>query len=83
MIEIYTKPFCSFCFAAKNLMKQNGISYQETTVGDDETLIDELMAKSGRKTFPQIYADGEFIGGFDELQLLHSQGQLKAVLSVS
>ena len=67
-IQIYTMNSCPFCEAAKVLLKQRGIEYGEIRLSErDDAAWEALYRKSGMKTVPQIFADGELVGGFQEL----------------
>ena len=71
MITIYGKPRCTFCDAAKRLCEQKGLDYEYKMLDADYTA-EELFEKvPNARTFPQIFVDGESIGGFQELKKLH------------
>jgi len=69
-VTILTSPTCSYCHAAKDLLKQQGISYQEVDATSNSPEVQQLLSKSGQRTVPQIYIDKEPIGGFSELSKL-------------
>lgn len=72
-VKILTSPTCSYCHAAKKLLKQQGISYQEIDVTSGSHEAERLLAKTRPRTVPQIYIDEKSIGGFSELsQLIQS-----------
>ena len=75
-IEIYTKDWCSYCRAAKTLLDQRGIEYEETDVTKDEEQEALMLARSSRRSVPQIFIDGVHLGGFDELVALDRQAKL-------
>jgi glutaredoxin 3 len=71
MITIYGKPRCTFCDSAKRLCEQKGLDYEYKMLDADYTA-EELFEKvPNARTFPQIFIDGESIGGFQELKKLH------------
>jgi len=71
MITIYGKPRCTFCDSAKRLCEQKGLDYEYKMLDADYTA-EELFEKvPNARTFPQIFVDGESIGGFQELKKLH------------
>jgi glutaredoxin 3 len=78
-IEVYTTPMCPYCVAAKRLLSERGIDYDEIDVAEDDTLRAEIMQRSGRRTVPQIFIDGRSIGGFEELRALDEAGELDAM----
>lgn len=77
--EIYTKPSCPYCVRAKNLFRDKGVSYIEYIIspGFDESPLaenqryvtrDMLLEKAPHaKTVPQIWLEGNYIGGYTEL----------------
>ncbi len=80
-IEMYTTPFCPFCVRAKALLKRKGAAFEEIDVTMVPGARDEMLRRSGgRRTVPQIFIDGDGIGGSDELYALDSQGELDRLL---
>tara|TARA_R110002124_G_scaffold37076_7_gene118849 strand:+ start:528 stop:785 length:258 start_codon:yes stop_codon:yes gene_type:complete len=81
-VEIYTSPICGYCHAAKRLLGQKGISYEETDVVANPDKRAEMMARArGGRTVPQIFINGTHIGGCDELYALDSAGKLDPLLA--
>ena len=81
IVAIYSSVWCPFCYRAKRLLEQKGVDYKEIEVSDDPTLKSEMLSRSaGRYTVPQIFIDGEGIGGSDELVALDQNGELDAML---
>jgi len=66
--EVYGTQACGYCRRAKSLLKASGIEYQEFIVGEDISS-EALSSKIGKPalTVPQIFLDGEYIGGYTEL----------------
>jgi NADH-dependent peroxiredoxin subunit F len=81
-IEIYTKEWCPYCAKAKALLKSKGLSYQEVNVTSDEALQQEMVTRSGRRTVPQIFLDGESVGGYDDLANFNATGELDRRLGI-
>jgi glutaredoxin 3 len=80
-IEIYTTPFCGYCARAKGLLDQKGAAYEEMDVMMDEKKRAEMRERSSRSTVPQIFINGQHIGGSDELAALEQAGKLDALLA--
>ena len=78
-IKIYTKAYCSYCYAAKNLLVKRGLAFEENELSGNFTAEQEMRDLTGGTTVPQILIDGTPIGGFTELVELDRTGQLKAV----
>jgi glutaredoxin 3 len=80
-IEIYTKFFCPFCSRAKSLLASKGADYIEIDVSMDPVLRRTMVDRSnGGATVPQIFIDGQHIGGSDELAALDARGGLDPML---
>ena len=65
---VWTKDACPYCVAAKALLEQQGIEYEEKRIGVDYTREQLLEAVPSARTVPQIFLDGELVGGFTQLQ---------------
>ncbi len=76
-VSIITKPGCPYCAAAKKLLQEHGMSYDEIVTGHDATLR-SVRAITGRETVPQVFIDGVHIGGSDELRA-HFEKQARNV----
>jgi glutaredoxin 3 len=79
-VVIYTRPFCGYCSRAVALLNEKDVAFNEIEAGMDPKLRNEMMEKSGRSTFPQIFIDGKHIGGCDDLMALDRAGKLDAML---
>lgn len=74
-VLVYTTSYCSYCHAAKKLLKDKGIDYREIDVTDDADERRRLTERAGgRETVPQIFADGRHIGGYDDLVRYYREG---------
>lgn len=65
---IWSKYHCSYCDQAKALLKSKGIIFEEKKIGDGYTKEELLEAVPTARTVPQIFLDGELVGGFNELR---------------
>lgn len=75
-IEVYFKEWCPYCHRAKALLESKGLAYKEIDVTSDSIREQEMIQRSGRWTVPQIFIDGESVGGSDDLALLNATGEL-------
>lgn len=75
-IKIYTKAYCSFCFAAKRLLSKRGLDYEEIPVMGNPAAEREMRDLTGGYTVPQILIDGKPIGGYTDLAELDMDGGL-------
>jgi glutaredoxin len=65
---VWSKDQCAFCDQAKALLTQKGITFEERKIGDGYTREQLLEAVPTARTVPQIFLDGELVGGFNELK---------------
>jgi glutaredoxin 3 len=65
---IWSRDNCPYCVNAKALLEQKGIEYEERKIGDGYTKEDLLEVVPDARTVPQIFLDGELVGGFTELR---------------
>jgi glutaredoxin 3 len=80
-VEIYTSPFCGYCFRAKRLLDSKGVAFEEYDVMMDQAKQREMVDRAGgRSTVPQIFIDGRHVGGSDELHDLDRAGKLDPLL---
>jgi glutaredoxin 3 len=79
-VKIFTTSFCPYCLQAKRLLDHKSVPYVEIDVGADDALREEMVVASGRRTVPQIFIDGQPIGGFEELRALDQSGELDDLL---
>ena len=65
---VWSKDNCPYCVQAKALLNQKGIEFEERKIGDGWTKEQLLEAVPNARTVPQIFLDGELVGGFTELR---------------
>ena len=81
-IEIYTRPGCGYCTAAKSLLARKKAAFIEYDAGLDPTLRQQMYDRvDSGATFPQIFIDKTHIGGCDDLYALDRAGRLDALLA--
>lgn len=69
MIEVFGKELCAYCSRAKALLKDEGLEFTYRDVEQDAGAFEEMMQRSDNyRTVPQVFIDGEFVGGYDELR---------------
>jgi len=76
-VRLYLKPDCRYCDYAKELFTERGVRFREIDVNDDFVLRGWLAWATGQRTLPQIFIDGEPIGGFADLMTMDATGELK------
>jgi glutaredoxin 3 len=81
-VEIYTRPGCGYCSAAKALLQRKHVEFTEFDAGQNPAFRQEMLARAnGGTTFPQIFIDGFHVGGCDELYALEGAGKLDELLN--
>jgi glutaredoxin 3 len=80
-VEIYTTPTCPYCHAAKALLDDKGVAYDEITVLDPELRAKMTQRAQGRRTVPQVFVDDTHLGGYDDVAALDRQGKLDQLLA--
>ncbi|MGB8402409.1 glutaredoxin 3 [Bradyrhizobium sp.] len=81
-IEIYTRPGCGYCTAAKSLLTRKQAAFTEFDVATDPTRRREMWNRAGEgATFPQIFIGKTHVGGCDELYALDRAGKLDGLLA--
>lgn len=82
-VEIYTKAWCGYCLRAKQLLESKGVDFTEhdITMGGPKKA-EMLERKPDAFTVPQIFIDGQAIGGSDDLARLDREGKLDTLLGL-
>lgn len=80
-VLMYTSAVCPYCQRAEALLKARGVTVIEKIRVDlDPARRDEMIARTGRRTVPQIFIGDMHIGGFDDLSALDHEGRLAPLL---
>ena len=80
-VELYTTPFCPYCVRARTLLDRKGVAFTDIDITEEPARRLEMVRRArGRTSVPQIFIDGEHIGGSDELVALDRTGELDVKL---
>ena len=80
-IEIYTRPGCGYCSAAKSLLTRKKVAFTEYDAGQDPSYRQKMYDRvSPGATFPQIFIGERHIGGYDEMAALADSGELDRII---
>lgn len=79
-IVVYCTGWCPYCQRVRALFTQKGLEFTEIDVDEDGKLREEMIARSGRRTVPQIFIGDEHVGGCDELFALDGSGGLDRLI---
>ena len=81
-IVVYTTPFCSYCAAAKALLRRKGAEFTEINVaGAPDRRAEMVKRANGLTTVPQIFIGSDHVGGCDDLYALNDAGKLDLLLA--
>lgn len=80
-ITVYTTDPCGFCSQVKTLLRKRGIDYVEINLSKDPAGREELVARTGMMTFPQVVIGDRLIGGARELLAAEENGELEDLLA--
>ncbi len=76
-------PQCGFSMRAAAALADCGLPFTTINVLQDPEIFEQLPRYADWPTFPQIYIDGELVGGCDIVLELHASGQLKAMMEAA
>jgi glutaredoxin 3 len=79
-VVIYFAGWCPYCQRARGLLTEKGIQFREIDVDDDPKLREEMIARSGRRTVPQVFIGEKHVGGCDDLFALDGRGELDRLI---
>ncbi|MBL8531088.1 MAG: glutaredoxin 3 [Hyphomonadaceae bacterium] len=79
-VTVYTRAFCPYCTRAIALLERKGVPITEIDASDPEKR-QEMIQRSGRFTFPQIFVGERHVGGCDDLHALEREGRLDPLLA--
>lgn len=79
-VIMYSTGYCPYCTRARELLNRKNIPFTDIRIDAHPELREEMILKSGNRTVPQIFINGQAIGGCDELHALEAQGKLNELL---
>jgi glutaredoxin 3 len=79
-VIMYSKETCPYCIQARELLNKKQVAFTEIRIDLHPQFRDEMISKSGHTTVPQIFINGQSIGGCDDLHALEAQGTLNQLL---
>lgn len=80
-ITVYSKDYCPYCAAAKELLERKGVAFNIVDVASDADALSTMLDRSnGRRTVPQIFVGDTHVGGFDDLSAMDRRGELDSLL---
>ena len=83
-VEIYSTMFCPYCARAKSLLSRKGVKFENIDIMMEPDKRDEMLKRAGGRTsVPQIFIDGQHVGGSDDLAALDRAGKLDPMLGTA
>jgi glutaredoxin 3 len=79
-VTLYVSDWCPYCQRAKGLLSRKNVVLNEINVEDDPKLREEMVARSNRRTVPQIFIGDRHVGGCDDLFELDRSGELDRLI---
>ena len=80
-VTMYSTGWCPYCDRARGLLQRKGIAVTEIKVDEDAAQRDAMLKRSGgRRTVPQIFIKGKFVGGSDIITEMYERGELQDAL---
>ncbi len=80
-VKIYTTDWCGYCSAALSLLKSKGVQFEKIDVHGNAKLRRWLVETTGRTTVPQVFINGESVGGFTDIRDLDERGILDEMIA--
>jgi len=82
-VEMYATMWCPYCARARTLLQKKGVAFTEIDLDEEPGRRPEMVGRAdGRTSVPQIFIDGEHIGGSDDMAALDRAGKLDAKLGI-
>ena len=78
-IEVFSGPQCGYCESAKALLRTKGLEFEDMSIEDDANRAAFAQRLPRARSIPQIFIDGEHIGGYEDLCILDEKGRLDAL----
>ena len=79
-VTLYVSGWCPYCQRARGLLAQKNVEFSEVNIEDDPKLREEMIARSNRRTVPQIFIGDNHVGGCDDLFELDRSGELDRLI---
>jgi glutaredoxin 3 len=79
-VTVYVSDWCPYCSRAKDLLARKSVAFNEINVDDEVKFREEMLARSNRRTVPQIFIGEKHVGGCDDLFALEESGELDRLI---
>ena len=82
-IEVYVQDWCGYCAHVVSLLRKKGVAFQEIDAPHGSAARADAVRRAGRSTMPQVFIDGQHIGGCDDIVALDRTGKLDTLLALT
>ena len=82
-VEIYTRASCGYCTSAKRLLSAKGVDFVEYDGAEPDRRKEMIARSHGGYTYPQVFINGESVGGSDDIHDLDAEGRLDPLLQAA
>ena len=79
-VTVYVTDWCPYCSRAKELLSSKNVAFTEINVDDEPKFREEMIARSNRRTVPQVFIGEKHVGGCDDLFALEESGELDRLI---
>ena len=79
-IVMYTTRYCPYCVRARNFLNEKGVNFKDIDIYENSTVYSEVNSRTKWNMVPQIFIQGKFIGGYDDMKKLDDEGELDKLL---
>ena len=80
-IIMYSSNFCPYCTNAERLLSEKGFdNIEKIKIDEDQSLLEDMIQKTGKRTVPQVFVGNHYVGGFEELREFDKSGELDKLL---
>jgi len=80
-VQMYATGWCPYCERARRLLRDKHVDFEEIDVEERPEAREQMTARSGRQTVPQIFIGDKHVGGYDDLYDLDAAGGLDPLLN--
>jgi glutaredoxin 3 len=79
-VTLYMSDWCPYCQRARDLLTRKQVVFTEIDVEDQSKFREEMIARSNRRSVPQIFIGDKHVGGYDDLFELDRSGELDRLI---
>ncbi|MCU7834897.1 MAG: glutaredoxin [gamma proteobacterium symbiont of Taylorina sp.] len=81
-VKMYCSDSCPFCNNAEKLLLSKGVDIEKINIEEEPEQFAKIVAEIGQDSVPQIFIDGRYVGGFDDISELDMDDELEPMLGL-